>query len=126
MALLKASRLPVSPLIVGGEKLARGEGTRHPEPMVMDEPQGVQEYDRIGADIQVGIHLFNSRGISRLLPEGGTVLDLGCGSGRLLARLAPGPPDARLIGLDLSDPMLETGRGMLEREGLGERVELRR
>lgn len=126
MGILKTSRLPLFPLIVAREKLARGEREREPEPMVMDEPQGVKEYDRIGADIQVGVHHFNSRGISRLLPEGGTVLDLGCGSGRLLARLAQGRHDARLIGLDLSEPMLETGRALLEREGLGERVELRR
>lgn len=126
MALLKASRLPLFPLIVAREKLARGERNREPEPMVMDEPQGVEEYDRIGADVQVGIHHFNSRGISRLLPEGGTLLDLGCGSGRLLSRLAQGRPDARLIGLDLSEPMLATGRELLEREGLSERVELRR
>jgi tRNA (cmo5U34)-methyltransferase len=126
VALLKASRLPLFPLIVAREKLARGEREREPEPMVMDEPQGVEEYDRIAADIQVGVHHLSARGISRLLPEGGTVLDLGCGSGRLLARLAQGRPDARAIGLDLSEPMLETGRALLEREGLGERVELRR
>jgi SAM-dependent methyltransferase len=64
--------------------------------------------------------------MSRLLPEGGTLLDLGCGSGRLLVRLAHGRPDARIIGLDLSEPMLETGRQLVEREGLSNRVELRR
>jgi SAM-dependent methyltransferase len=110
----------------GAEKLARGERGRVPEPMVMDEPQGVQQYDEIGGSVQVGIHHFNALGISRLLPRDGMLLDLGCGSGRLLARLAHGRPDARLIGLDLSEPMLETGRRMLEREGLADRVELRR
>lgn len=126
MAPLKASRLPLFPLIVAREKLARGERERVPEPMVMDEPRGVHEYDEIGDSVQVGIHHFNALGISRLLPRGGTVLDLGCGSGRLLARLAHGRPDARLVGLDLSEPMLETGRALLEREGLTDRVELRR
>ena len=72
------------------------------------------------------IHQFNALAISRLLPEGGTLLDLGCGSGRMLARLARGRPDARIIGLDLSEPMLETGRELLERDGLTDRVELRR
>jgi SAM-dependent methyltransferase len=91
----------------------------------MDEPQGVIEFDQAGAEIQVPVHLFNSLGISRLLPEGGTLIDLGCGSGRLLAQLARGRPDVRIIGLDLSEPMLEAGRQLLEREGLGN-VELRR
>jgi tRNA (cmo5U34)-methyltransferase len=126
VAILKPSKLPLFPLIVAREKLARGERAREPEPMVMDEPQGVAEYDQVGATVQVGAHHFNALAISRLLPEGGTLIDLGCGSGRLLARLAHGRPDARIIGLDLSEPMLETGRSLLEREGLAERVELRR
>jgi tRNA (cmo5U34)-methyltransferase len=126
VALLKASRLPLIPLIVAREKLARGERERVPEPMVMDELRGVQEYDEIGGSVQVGIHYFNALGISRLLPRGGALVDLGCGSGRLLARLAHGRPDARLIGLDLSEPMLETGRRLLELEGLADRVDLRR
>jgi tRNA (cmo5U34)-methyltransferase len=126
VALLKASRLPLLPFIVAREKLARGERDRVPEPMVMDEPQGVREYDDLGRSVQVGIHRFNALGISRLLPQRGRLLDLGCGSGRLLARLAHGRPDARLTGLDLSEPMLETGRDMLEREGIADRVDLRR
>ena len=115
------------PLIVAREKLARGERTRQVggEPAVMDEPQGVKEYDEFGNAGEVGTNQFCALSISRLLPEGGTLLDLGCGSGRLLARLAHGRPDVRIIGLDLSAPMLETGRGMLEREGLADRVELR-
>ena len=128
MGVLKLHRLPLYPAIVAREKLARGERPREVggEPAVMDEPQGVEEYDAIGESIEVGIHHFNALAISRLLPEGGTLLDLGCGSGRLLARLARGRPDARIIGLDLSEPMLETGRGLLEREGVADRVELRR
>lgn len=126
MALLKPWKMPLFPLIVAREKLARGERARVPEPMVMDEPQGVAEYDQVGATIQVGAHHFNSLAISRLLPRNGTLVDLGCASGRLLARLGHGRPDARIIGLDLSEPMLETGRALLEREGLSDRVELRR
>jgi arsenite methyltransferase len=128
VGLLKLSRLPLFPLIVAREKIASGERARQVggEPAVMDEPQGVIEYDEFGTAGEVGIHHFNALAISRLLPEGGTLVDLGCGSGRLLARLAHGRPDARIIGFDLSEPMLETGRQLLEREGLADRVELRR
>lgn len=118
--------MPLYPLIVVREKLARSERARQPEPMVMDEPQGVAEYHQIGATVQVGAHHFNALAISRLLPKDGTLVDLGCGSGRLLARLAHGRPDVTIIGLDLSEPMLETGRSLLEREGLADRVDLRR
>jgi SAM-dependent methyltransferase len=128
VAVLRRSRLPLFPLIVAREKLARGERTREVggEPAVMDEAQGVKEYDQFGTSGEVGIHHFAALGISRLLPNGGTLLDLGSGSGRLLARIAHGRPDARIIGLDLSEPMLVTGNGMLEKEGLTDRVELRR
>jgi SAM-dependent methyltransferase len=128
MAPLKLSKLPLMPLILAREKLSGGSRTREVggEPAVMDEPQGVKEYDEFGAGGEVGVHTFTARAISRLLPEGGTCVDLGCGSGRLLARLGHGRPDARIIGLDLSEPMLQTGRKLLAEEGLGERVELRR
>ncbi len=109
MAVLKLSRLPLFPLIVAREKLARGLRARQVggEPAVMDEPQGVREYDQLGAGGQVGIHQFNALAISRLLAEDGTLLDLGCGSRRLLARLAHGRPDARIVGVDLSAPQLD-------------------
>lgn len=128
MAILNLSRVPLFPLVVAREKLARGERARQVggEPAVMDEPQGVKEYDELGTGGEIGLHQFSAMAISRLLPKDGTLLDLGCGSGRLLARLAQGRPDARIIGLDLSEPMLETGRQLLEREGLSSRVELRR
>jgi arsenite methyltransferase len=127
MGVLRLSRLPLFPLIVAREKLARGNRSREVggEPAVMDEPEGVKEYDEFGTAGEVGTHQFSALGISRLLPEGGTLLDLGCGSGRLLVRLAHGRPDVRIVGLDLSEPMLETGRGVVEREGLADRVELR-
>jgi SAM-dependent methyltransferase len=128
VGLLKPWRLPLYPLVVVREKLARGERTRQVggEPAVMDELQGVAEYDELGTAGEVGLHEFSARAISRLLPEGGTLLDLGCGSGRLLARLAKGRPDAQLIGLDLSEPMLDSARQTLEGEGLADRVALRR
>jgi SAM-dependent methyltransferase len=128
VAILKPARLPLFPVIVAREKLTRSQRPREVggEPAVMDEPQGVAEYDELGTAAEVGLHHFSARAISRLMPERGTLLDLGCGSGRLLARFARGRPDVRVIGLDLSEPMLEMGREMLQREGLGERVELRR
>jgi SAM-dependent methyltransferase len=93
--------------------------------MVMDDSRGVAEYDHAGATVQLPMHQCSALALSALLPEGGVLLDLGCGSGRLLARLALGRPDAHLVGLDLSEPMLETGRQLLAHEGLADRVELR-
>jgi hypothetical protein len=53
--------LPVFPLIAAREVFARGERPREPEPMVMDEPRGVLEYDQAGATLQVPVHQFNAR-----------------------------------------------------------------
>jgi SAM-dependent methyltransferase len=128
MAILKPSRLGLFPLILAREKLTRAGRQRvvGGEPAVMEDQQEVLEYDQCGAEAEVGLHRFSARAISRLLPEGGTLLDLGCGSGRLVARLARGRPDIRIVGLDLSDPMLELARGHMESGRLSDRVELRR
>jgi SAM-dependent methyltransferase len=56
---------------------------------------------------------------------GEAALDVGCGSGRstvLLARAVG--PEGRVVGLDLSRPLLELARARLEREGCGGWTEL--
>ncbi|CDH43476.1 MAG: class I SAM-dependent methyltransferase [Candidatus Competibacteraceae bacterium] len=50
------------------------------------------------------------------------ILEIGCGTGRNLARLAQRFPDTRLIGLDLSADMLACARRYLE--PLGDRITL--
>ena len=57
-------------------------------------------------------------------PPGGTVLEVACGTGRNLARVAELRRDARLFGFDISEMMLETARTSLTRKGLGSRVTL--
>jgi SAM-dependent methyltransferase len=44
------------------------------------------------------------------LPEGATVLDVGCGTGEITARLAEKFPGASFIGIDLEEPHLERAR----------------
>jgi ubiquinone/menaquinone biosynthesis C-methylase UbiE len=50
--------------------------------------------------------------------HGNTVLDVGCGSGRYFAEYCRLGAE-RVIGVDLSGPMLELGRVLVHREGLG-------
>jgi ubiquinone/menaquinone biosynthesis C-methylase UbiE len=54
--------------------------------------------------------------------DGGTVLDLGVGSGLVAEAVLETFPRADLVGVDLSEPMLELARGRLER--FGSRVRL--
>jgi S-adenosylmethionine-diacylgycerolhomoserine-N-methlytransferase len=60
------------------------------------------------------------------MPAGGTVLELGCGTGRNIILAARRYPNARFFGLDISAEMLETAGKAIEREGLAGRVLLAR
>jgi S-adenosylmethionine-diacylgycerolhomoserine-N-methlytransferase len=55
-------------------------------------------------------------------PAGGTVLEIGCGTGRNLIVAARRYPDARFYGFDISEMMLETARANIARAGLGHRI----
>lgn len=59
------------------------------------------------------------------VPVGGTVLEVGCGTGRNLIQVARRYPTARLFGFDISDAMLTTARANVIRAGLGERISLK-
>ncbi len=52
------------------------------------------------------------------VPQGASVLELGCGTGRNLSLVARHYPHARLFGLDISRQMLATAQTQLVREGV--------
>ena len=56
------------------------------------------------------------------LKAGGSLADVGCGSGRALIKLAEAYPLARFVGFDISDSQLERARGNIAAAGLGDRV----
>ena len=67
--------------------------------------------------------LGRDRLIDRLAPPpGGSVLEVGCGTGRNLILAARRWPEARLFGLDISEAMLETARANVAKAGLSERI----
>ncbi|MFZ4532845.1 MAG: class I SAM-dependent methyltransferase [Alsobacter sp.] len=55
-------------------------------------------------------------------PAGGTVLEIGCGTGRNLVLAARRYPSASLCGFDISRVMLDTARGKIASSGLETRV----
>ena len=55
-------------------------------------------------------------------PAGGTVLEVGCGTGRNLIAAAKRFPNARYFGIDISEAMLETARANAAKAGLGDRI----
>jgi len=64
--------------------------------------------------------------LDALVPsEGGTVLEVGCGTGRNLILAAERYPSARLFGVDVSNAMLQTAATSIERAGLADRITLK-
>lgn len=67
--------------------------------------------------------LGRDRLIDRLaVPDGGAVLEVGCGTGRNLILAARRWPQARLFGLDISEAMLETAHVNVAKAGLSDRI----
>jgi S-adenosylmethionine-diacylgycerolhomoserine-N-methlytransferase len=71
--------------------------------------------------------LGRDRAIADLaVPAGGTVLEIGCGTGRNLVRIARTYPEAACHGLDVSAAMLATAARSVARAGLESRIRLAR
>lgn len=60
------------------------------------------------------------------VPADGTILEIGCGTGRNLLLVGRRYPGARLFGLDISAAMLETAAHTIDRDGLTARARLAR
>lgn len=57
-------------------------------------------------------------------PDDGTVIEMACGTGRNLIRVARAYPTARIYGMDISAQMLATARTNIARAGLSDRITL--
>jgi len=57
-------------------------------------------------------------------PAGGTVLELGCGTGRNMIVAARKHPATRFYGIDISEEMLTTARANVAKAGLLDRIRL--
>jgi S-adenosylmethionine-diacylgycerolhomoserine-N-methlytransferase len=69
--------------------------------------------------------LGRDEAITRLRPApGDKVLEIGCGTGRNLVKLAQAYPEARLFGVDVSQEMLATAAASTARAGLASRIAL--
>ncbi len=69
--------------------------------------------------------LGRDRLIERLSPpQGGRVLEIGCGTARNLVAAARAYPQAQFYGIDISPAMLETAGAKVAREGLSPRIRL--
>lgn len=110
------------------ENLIFGSLERKPEEaLIMASQDQVVAWHAQGEDegpIAPVYHL-NALACGRLVPDGGTVVDLGCGSGRFASYLARYRTDLKIVGYDLSEEMVRVGNVSLKEGGLADRVELR-
>ena len=58
------------------------------------------------------------------VPQNGTVLEIGCGTGRNIVGAAKRYPSAKLYGLDISEEMLKSASAKLLQQGLRHQVQL--
>lgn len=90
----------------------------------MEEEDAVAGFEAASDNVSAlaAIYELSARGVNAFLPEGGHVVDVGCGSGEFLRYVAERRPDARVLGIDLSGPMLTRARARIERAGMADRV----
>ncbi len=92
----------------------------------IESPEAVQAYDRISRWPQFGmLRRMVVRELKRHRP-GGTIVDVGCGPGYLVTLIAQSFPYLKIIGIDISEEMMQTAKRNLTNQGFGERVEFRR
>lgn len=82
-----------------------------------------EAYDRYTARLFGGIHSRVVDDVAATAPNGGTVLDAGCGSGRLAAQIARRRPDLQVRGVDLEPGMVQVASRRAEQENLAGRVQ---
>lgn len=107
--------------IISSELLTRHPRTRRAEPcLTMNEPAQVQAYLEAGSETgsMAPIYLFNTTASAPLIRPGDLVLDLACGPANQLAQFAAVNPQARFVGVDLSEEMLNRASGVVARRNL--------
>jgi tRNA (cmo5U34)-methyltransferase len=112
------------------DRFAREHRLRVPMPV----DHQVMELDRLVSEYHAGglpggsmrpVYEVCASAISRLLPEGGKVIELAAATGRVAAVLAQHRPDAQIVAVDLSEEMVRTANSALAEEGLSDRVTMR-
>ncbi len=99
-----------------------------------EQPSTYFVQDRSNKDEITRLHIQDqllTKGMGGVLPEQDDparfqhVLDVGCGTGDWLIALAQQLPTATLVGVDVSQRMMEQARHQAQAAGVGDRVEFR-
>jgi ubiquinone/menaquinone biosynthesis C-methylase UbiE len=93
---------------------------RIPEPEIMGDEEQALAYAR--ADFSGSNQWFVDHLLAEYPDKLGEVLDLGCGPGDVMRRLASASPTARITAVDGSPAMIALARSMALENGLTERI----
>ena len=92
------------------------------EPELMDDELQSIAYAR--ADFSSSNQFFVDGLINDFPRPLSTAVDIGCGPGDVMIRLARALPDLHITAIDASAPMIALARGAVTTEGLSDRIEL--
>jgi ubiquinone/menaquinone biosynthesis C-methylase UbiE len=81
-----------------------------------------RSYDRHASRVFRGMYRRVAADVAAAAPAGGTVLDAGCGTGRLALEIARLRPDLRVHGIDLEQGMVDVAMRHAEQADLTDRV----
>jgi ubiquinone/menaquinone biosynthesis C-methylase UbiE len=82
-------------------------------------------YNRFAAGLVLGpVYRAVAAQVGDAAPDGGSVLDVGTGPGRLLAEIAARCPGLRVAGVDPSPDMVRHARDRIRAAGLADRVDV--
>ena len=91
-------------------------------PRVFNTPDSAESYYKQNLE---GQKRYAKETVKKLVELGfkeGRILDAGCGYGLVTVELAKAFPKAEVVGIDLSDPLLEIARSLASDAGVSERV----
>ena len=95
---------------------------RRPEPELMDDEQQSIAYAQ--ADFSTSNQLYVDSLVRDFPTHLGSVVDIGCGPADVVIRLAKAAPQARIVALDGSGPMITLGRSAARTAGVDDRLTL--
>ncbi|WP_348533032.1 class I SAM-dependent methyltransferase [Hyphomicrobium sp. NDB2Meth4] len=98
----------------------------HTDASAAEHMDAIYRYQRYIYDLTRKYYLLGrDRLVGELAPpDGGSVLEVACGTGRNLITAARRYRQAQFYGFDISSAMLDTARGSIERAGLGGRIQI--
>lgn len=95
---------------------------RIPEQEAIVDADQIEEYIRLSEKLMQYVYQEVVDRATKLAPIAGRVLDVGTGFGMLAMTLARKNSDVEIVGLDVSEKMIEAGKALVKKRGLSNRI----